>query len=127
MAAVKGKTWLGKIGGAAFVTQRGGTITINTEPIDITSKSSSEWRELLTGIRNAEISLTGVYDATDAQRTTALAAVVTTNTTASVSFTDGSTTFSFSAVITNIQVEAPHDGITTYSYTFQSAGTVGVA
>lgn len=43
-------------------------ITINGNPVDITSKSSAGWQEMLAGagVRSTDISASGIYDATAA-------------------------------------------------------------
>lgn len=43
-------------------------LTINGNPVDITNKSSAGWQELLAGagVRSADISMQGIYDARQA-------------------------------------------------------------
>ena len=62
MAIINGTVFLLKIGGTALPDQTEGSISINMETRDITTKDSSGYRELLEGVRSGSISVSGLID-----------------------------------------------------------------
>ena len=62
MAILNGTVFLLKIGGTALPDQTEGSISINMETRDITTKDSSGYRELLEGVRSGSISVSGLVD-----------------------------------------------------------------
>ena len=62
MAILNGTVFLLKIGGTALPDQTEGSISINMETRDITTKDSGGWRELLEGVRSGSISVSGLVD-----------------------------------------------------------------
>ena len=62
MAILNGTVFLLKIGGTALPDQTEGSISINMETRDITTKDSGGWRELLEGVRSGSISVSGLID-----------------------------------------------------------------
>lgn len=62
MAILNGTVWLLSIGGTTLPDQTEGSISINMETRDITTKDSSGYRELLEGVRSGSISVSGLID-----------------------------------------------------------------
>lgn len=66
MAIINGTVYLLKIGTdgseVAIPDQTEGSISINMETRDITTKDSSGYRELLEGVRSASLSVSGLVD-----------------------------------------------------------------
>ena len=62
MAILNGTVFLLKIGGTPVPDQTEGSISINMETRDITTKDSSGYRELLEGVRSGSISVSGLVD-----------------------------------------------------------------
>ena len=62
MAILNGTVFLLKIGGTALPDQTEGSISINMETRDITTKDSAGYRELLEGTRSGTISVSGLID-----------------------------------------------------------------
>ena len=66
MAIINGTVYLLKIGAdgseVAIPDQTEGSISINMETRDITTKDSSGYRELLEGVRSASLSVSGLVD-----------------------------------------------------------------
>ncbi len=62
MAIINGTVWLLALGGTELPDQTEGSISINMEMRDITTKDSSGYRELLPGLRSGTISVSGLID-----------------------------------------------------------------
>jgi len=62
MAIINGTVWLLALGGTDLPDQTEGSISINMEMRDITTKDSSGYRELLPGLRSGTISVSGLVD-----------------------------------------------------------------
>ena len=62
MAILNGTVFLLSVGGTALADQTEGSISINMETRDITTKDSSGYRELLEGLRSGSISVSGLVD-----------------------------------------------------------------
>jgi len=62
MAILNGTVFLLKVGGTALPDQTEGSISINMETRDITTKDSAGYRELLEGVRSGTISVSGLVD-----------------------------------------------------------------
>lgn len=106
-----------------------GTIAINNEPIDVTTKDSAGKRELLAaGKIGADITLSGLTmdDSTiGAVRTKVLAQTAEDFTVVIPGTSGGSAgSYSFSGVITAFEEGGEEGGAVTYSVTVQSSGTI---
>jgi predicted secreted protein len=62
MPILNGTVFLLKVGGTALPDQTEGSISINMETRDITTKDSAGYRELLEGVRSGTISVSGLVD-----------------------------------------------------------------
>ena len=62
MAILNGTVYLLSVGGTALPDQTEGSISINMETRDITTKDSSGYRELLEGLRSGSVSVSGLVD-----------------------------------------------------------------
>lgn len=62
MAIINGTVWLLALGGTDLPDQTEGSISINMEMRDITTKDSNGYRELLPGLRSGTISVSGIVD-----------------------------------------------------------------
>ena len=62
MAIINGTVWLLALGGTDLPDQTEGSISVNMDMIDITTKDSSGVRELLPGLRSGSISVSGLVD-----------------------------------------------------------------
>lgn len=88
MAAMKGRTFLVKLGDGAtsetFTTIAGGrtdSLTVNNEPVDVTSKTNAPWRTLLAdaGLRSVTVNGSGVFEDSQSEadfRTAVLAGTI---------------------------------------------------
>lgn len=99
------------------------TITINNEPIDITSDDDSGYRTLLgtAGVRSVDISLEGVTK--DATLIAAASAASPTLLKSYEIVIDGVGTLAGSFYAVNVELGAPTGDATTFSMSLQSSGT----
>jgi len=129
MVATNGRDFLIVKGGTTVGGATAGSISVNNEPIDVTNKDSSGWRELLAaGKRSADVTLSGVNldDATIADmRTDMLAQTADTWTVVIPGLAGGSAgTYSMTGIMTSLEESGEEGGATTYSLTIQSSGAV---
>lgn len=128
MPAQKGSLFILKIGAADVLTARSTEMTINSETVDITNKSSSGWRTLLEGAapRSMSISLEGVFQDETYEETIrghAQAGTAATYTISSGTAGAGGT-WTGSFIITSYSRSGTYNGEEVYSITLESAGVI---
>ncbi len=100
--------------------QRTTGLSINGEMIDITSKDSSSWRELLAGsIRTMSLSVEGVW--TGSTQLLAMRDQAMDGTLNDYQIEDGVEVTEGSFQVTSFEISGAHDGEQTYSATLESA------
>ena len=133
MAIINGTVYLLKIGTdgseVAIPDQTEGSISINMETRDITTKDSSGYRELLEGVRSASISVSGLVDDDGAGGAGAdLFAVLDGRTTTHIIFgLDAATDdyhYECDAFCTSLEISAGTEDNVTYSATFEVTGAI---
>lgn len=133
MAIINGTVYLLKIGAdgseVAIPDQTEGSISINMETRDITTKDSSGYRELLEGVRSASISVSGLIDDDGAGGAGAdLFAVLDGRTTTHIIFgLDAATDdyhYECDAFCTSLEISAGTEDNVTYSATFEVTGAI---
>lgn len=129
MAATQGKLFvLVDASGSPEVTiakARSNSISVNGETVDITSKGSSGYRELLSGagIRSVSLSVSGVYD--DAAYDKTLLDRSMDGATHAFKVIDGNGDyFSGDFIVTSYERGGEYNGEVTFSATLESAGVV---
>jgi predicted secreted protein len=109
------------------------SISLSTDVRDITTKTSGGWREILPGLKSANLSLSGLFaeDATnnfnqlvDHQIAGELLYVVFTNTGAGSTANAGDEQFDVSGYITSLEQTAGTEDNVTFSMTLEITGTV---
>lgn len=105
------------------------SLSLNMETIDITTKDSAGYRELLGGLRSGSVSVSGLIDYQDAsnQDVTDLYAAWENRTSLSLVFssnTPGDEKYSFSGFLTSLEQSGGTEDTATYSATFEITGTV---
>ena len=109
------------------------SISLSTDIRDITTKQSGGWRAILSGLKSASLSLSGLFaeDATtnfnqlvDHQIAGNLLYVVFTNTGAGSSANAGDEQFDVSGYITSLEQTAGTEDNVTFSMTLEITGTV---
>jgi TP901-1 family phage major tail protein len=107
------------------------TLTLNAETIDITTKDSSAFRELLPGLRSGSISVSGLIDYVDASNRDFIDLYTAWETRAVLalkfsrsSLATGEASFSANAFITSLEQSGGTEDTATYSATFELTGTI---
>ncbi len=113
----------------ALPDQTEGSISINLETRDVTTKSSSGYRELLGGLRSATISVSGLVDDDDAGGAGGdLFAVLDGRSATNIIFgMDGASDdyyYSCEALCTSLEISAATEDNVTYSATFEVTGAI---
>ena len=129
MAILNGTVYLLSVGGTALPDQTEGSISINMETRDITTKDSSGYRELLEGLRSGSVSVSGLVDDNDAggaggtlfttlSARTAVALVF--------GFDDVSDDYNYTcnAFCTSLEISAGTEDNVTYSASFEITGAI---
>lgn len=103
--------------------QRGATLNRSAETIDITNKVSGGWMENMAGFKEWSIDCDGLIVATDTAFNT-LETAFENGTEVLLQFSNGTMTYTGSAVITDFPIEAPYDDALTYSLSFTGNGAL---
>lgn len=132
MAAEKGSGFLVKIGdgGApeAFTTiggMRSTSLTVNSEPVDITNKQSGGWRELLAGagVRRLSVAGTGVFTDSAAETDLQAKALAASLDNYEIVFESGDK-FAGAFQVATLDYSGEFNGERTYSLSLESSGPV---
>ena len=128
MAILNGTVFLLKIGGTALPDQTEGSISINMETRDITTKDSSGFRELLEGVKSGSISVSGLVDDDGSGGAGGvLFADLNSRTAQTIMFGLDDTDdyhYSCSAFCTSLEVGGGTEDNVTYSATFEITGAI---
>jgi len=105
------------------------SLSLSMETIDITTKDSAGYRELLAGVRSGSMSVSGLIDYTDAsnQDVTDLFAAYNNRTILSLVFSNaevGDQKYSASGFMTSLEQSGGTEDTATYSATFELTGIV---
>jgi len=129
MAILNGTVYLLSVAGTALPDQTEGSISINMETRDITTKDSSGYRELLEGLRSGSVSVSGLVD-DDASGGAGGTLFTTLNTRAAVAlifgFDDASDDYNYTcnAFCTSLEISAGTEDNVTYSASFEITGAI---
>lgn len=132
MPAEKGRLFLVQLGDGAtsetFTTiaaLRSSTLSINGESVDVSSKDSAGWRELLAGAGQSSVDVGGSGVFTDAaiQITMQGFAVDKSLNNFKIIFESGDD-FTGAFQVTNVEYAGEHNGERTYSFTLESSGVI---
>ena len=125
-SAVAGYSMSLTVEGAAIAENRNFTLTMNQATIDVTSRDSSYWRELIRSTRDWSIDGEGLYIYNDvakrilqyhySNRSPASLTVVLT-------LADGTITVSGEAIMTSLTYPGPFEDAATVSFTLQGTST----
>ena len=107
------------------------SLSLSMETIDITTKDSAGWRELLAGTRSGSISCSGLIDYTDASNkdTTDLFVAFENRTALSLTFekaneVTGDLAFTCVGFLTSLEQSGGTEDTATYSATFEISGVI---
>ena len=131
--AVFNATLLGVYVGSTLVAAaQDVSVSMSVETIDVTTKDSSGYRELLGGLRSASFSVNGLIDYTEAtnESTADLATTLLARTAVTLKFSTevtGDQSVSAEAICTSLELSGGTEDTATYSATFEATGTVSLA
>jgi len=132
MAAEKGSAFLLKVGDGAVPPEystvaglRTTQMSINGEPVNVTSKDSGGWRELLSGagVRSVSVAGSGIFTGSDAElrlKANALAGAIDDY---QLSFESGETVHG-RFLIARLDYSGDYNGERNYSLSLESSGPV---
>ncbi len=107
------------------------SLTLNAETIDITTKDSAAFRELLPGVRSGSISVSGLIDYVDAANKDTLNLYdawenrsVLALKFSKATLATGEASFSANAFITSLEQSGGTEDTASYSATFELTGTI---
>jgi len=107
------------------------SLTINGEPIDVTTKDSNGWRELIAGQKSWSMAGDGKFDPDASNYAfTDLFGLISVGTAVVVRISQevsGDTYYEGSALVTSLEVAAPMDDASTFSFTFEGTGELNEA
>mgnify|MGYP001425253873 CR=1 FL=1 len=119
------------IGGTLIAAAQDVSLSLNMETIDITTKDSSGYRELLAGMKSGSMSVSGLIDYLDASNKdiTDLWTAWENRDTLTLKFskateTAGELSFSASGFITSLEQSGGTEDTATYSATFELTGAI---
>lgn len=118
--------------GSEIANLRSNSINLESEPIDISTKSSNNWREFLPGYRSFSMDCEGLTDwlvVGGAKDASALVAYFTSGSIFKTKSTDnisGSKSFEGDVMISNFQITAAHDDAVLFTCTLQGTGALVV-
>jgi TP901-1 family phage major tail protein len=129
MAILNGTVFLLKVAGTALPDQTEGSISINMETRDISTKDSAGFRELAEGMRSGSISVSGLVD-DDASGGAGGTLFTTLNARTSVAIVFGfdaasdDYNYTCNAFCTSLEVSGGTEDNVTYSGTFEITGAI---
>jgi len=130
MAVLNGTNLGVYIGGTIIAAAQDVSLSLSAEMIDITTKDSSAWRELLPGLRSGSMSCSGLIDFASANKDAIdLWSAYEDRSLLSLKFDDtgGGAEFTASGYITSLELSGGTEDTATFSATFELTGTISQA
>lgn len=133
ITAQKGRAFLLKVGSSTSPTTfstvgglRATNVTFNGNPVDITSKSSNGWQELLPdgGVKQFSFSASGVYDSASAAYALLQAACLNQTLIEAEVVSGAGDAFIGTFSVSTFQRDGTHNDAETFSLTLMSSGPV---
>lgn len=120
-------------GSKAIADTRDLTISIAVNPIDVSTRDSLGWRELIGGQKSWTFQMTGVVDYTEGAGEAGVATLAELELArAPLAFLFGNTatgsqTYAGNAIITNVETQAPYEGAVEYTISGEGTGPIVLA
>lgn len=123
--AAAGKAAVIKVAAATIQGLNDAKITINGETIDTTDFASSGWLKKILGLKSAEGSVAGFFDAADTTGQTVLRAALLSGTAQTMTFLpDGTNGYTGSFLVTKLELGATVAGEVSVAFSFESTGAI---
>ena len=113
--------------GTALAYSNSFDLNINVAEIDVTSKDSSGWKDVLSGLRDWSVSADGIVALDSSTNASYLFSLASNRTQINLKLstdTSGDVYYHGSAYITNLTITAPMEDKVTFSCTFVGDGTL---
>lgn len=112
-----------KAGETAIGGQRGASIEMSSEVLDVSCKTSGDWTAKINGAKSWTCSCDGIYFTDDAGYKAAVTAFLAgTEVTLELADSGKKVGFTGKAIITSLNIEAPYDDALTYAIEFEGTG-----
>lgn len=116
------------VGGTLIAAATDCSLSLATETIDISTKDSAAWRELLPGMRSGSMSVSGLIDYTNANYDVPdLFSVFSSRAALTLVFSNevaGDKKYTATGYITSLEQSAGLEDTATYSASFELSGTI---
>ena len=115
------------IGGTIIAAAQDVSLSLSMETIDVTTKDSAGFRELLAGLRSGSMSCNGLIDYASSNKDTLdLWSAFANRSSLTLTFQEStsSTTFSASGFLTSLEQSGGTEDTATFSATFELTGTI---
>lgn len=127
MATFNGTSFTVSIGGVTVGQSTTASISLDADTIDVSTKDSSGYQEVIQGQKSGTIDFEGLVDIAGNTTGGAIYTYWTAGTSVSWTFSDGTKTLSGNGVVTNLSIDAPMEDVATYSGSIQISGAVSLA
>ena len=127
MAAIQGSLIIVKYDPSgtptAFALQRGATLNMPTSMIDVSTKSSANWSEVIPGFRQWSVDIEALYDPSDTTYDQ-LWGAYNGQSVLEVEFQDGTNAYTGNTYISDLSIDGPHSAEGTYTATLNGTSTL---
>lgn len=127
MATFNGTSLTLTIGGVDVAQSTSCSITLDADTIDVSSKDSSGYQEVIQGQKSGTIDFEGLVDLAGNTTGGAIYTYWSAGTSVAWVFSDGTKSISGNGIVTNLSIEAPMEDVATYSGSLQITGSVTLA
>jgi TP901-1 family phage major tail protein len=113
------------VGETAIGGQRGASIEMTSETLDVSTKTTGDWTAKISGAKSWTSSCEGICFISDTGYKAAVAAF-NAGTAVTIRLSDEGKTIGYtgSAIITTLSIDAPYDDAMTYSMDFEGVGAL---
>lgn len=115
-----------KAGETAIGGQRGASIEMSSEVLDVSCKTTGDWTAKINGAKSWTCSCDGIFFTDDVGYKAAIAAFLAgEELTLELATADKTVGFTGKAIITSLNIDAPYDDALTYAIEFEGTGALG--
>lgn len=118
------------INGSPVAHATGGTLNINQDLLDATTKDSNRWKEQIRGARDWSIDIEGMIDYTASFGVDELADMIISGVSAEIAFATsetGDTKYTGTVDLSGLSQDAPAEGLATFSGSLVGTGVLNKA
>ena len=127
MATFNGTSFSVSIGGVTVGQSTTASISLDADTIDVSTKESSGYQEVIQGQKSGTIDFEGLVDLGENTDGGAVYTYWTAGTSVAWIFSDGTNQLAGNGIVTNLSIDAPMEDVATYSGSIQITGAVTLA